>query len=478
MGASQAYIHLRPANLLVKNGRMGAAASVAGAAGSAGSNHMLRIHLERFPSLIGHSSSRINRRYNEDAYSMRVLKLPSAAAEQQCLSSPEIRYKREHWRTKLPLERSVLNISIFDGHGGDRVSKLLAECLHEWLVATFPSKRDFFSVLKAYRDRVGGRYWSTIYARRELFYDRFIRRCNTKQEQVLQGGAAPGKILDKSGNIIDKKSLLTELERLRIYLTFLKHDLEQVSGFTATETDTESAEAAYTGGSTATSIYLTTYDGKPHDESFFVSPESLLKLVVTQVGDTKVVLCDKNGIAHSLVRVHHPDSPRESDRLSGNFQTDSFGDVRFLNNFANTRAFGDRGGKREGLTCEPDIYSYLIGSTRKLPRSEHSKLPFGGDECFLCLITDGVSDLMSDQELVDLITSTVNNRGLKVATPQYCSDEVIRYIMAIGSNTADNATCIVLRLSNWGNWPVIDRTGAIREEKLMSLSSGSDRNNV
>lgn len=164
--------------------------------------------------------------------------------------------------------------------------------------------------------------------------------------------------------------------------------------------------------------------------------------------------------------------------MGTDFQTDSFGDTRFLDNFANTRSFGDRVGKQEGLSCEPDIYSYLIGSTRLLPHSEMSKLQFGGDECFVCLITDGVSDLMSDQELVDLITSTVNMRGLKNATPQFVSDEVIKFIAAIGGRHADNATCLVLRLPNWGNWPVMDRTGAIREEKLMSGASGSDRSDV
>lgn len=265
---------------------------------------------------------------------------------------------------------------------------------------------------------------------------------------------------------------------MRIYSSYLKYDFDNVCGFSS-GLDQEDAMKTFSGGSTASSMFLTSYDEtESYDESFFVSPQGLLKLVVTQIGDTKIILCDKNGIAHSLTKVHHPSSSRESRRLGGQFQTDSFGDTRFLNNFANTRSFGDRVGKRDGLTCEPDIYSYLIGPTKMLPHAEKTKLQFGGDECFLCLVTDGVTEVMSDQELCDLVTSTVNNQGLKKASPQFCAQEVLQYIMAISSRHADNATCIVLRLPNWGNWPVIDRTGAIREEKLLSGVSGSDRSDV
>ncbi|AET38233.1 type 2C protein phosphatase PTC6 Ecym_2512 [Eremothecium cymbalariae DBVPG len=489
MGKSQPYIHLKPSNLIGSRSRKITGNVVSSLqnnrepeGASSGNSHMLRINLNKFPSFIGHCSSRINRRYNEDAYSMNVLKLPKRVEEAACINSKNVKRKVQHWNTKLSLDKSVLNVSIFDGHGGSRVSKLLASDLDRWIANTYPSKKEFESVLKDYKRLVGGQYWSTIYEKRAKFYNKFIQTCNTKQEQVLQRGdqtSGSRIIFDKWGNVIDKTSLLDEYERLRIYLAFLKHDLEQVCGFNSTLKDGEEVEKLFSGGSTASSIFLTSYDeAYSYDESFFVNPESLLKLIVTQVGDTKVILCDKNGIAHRLVRVHHPNSSRESRRLGANFQTDSFGEVRFLNNFANTRAFGDRMGKREGLTCEPDIYSYVIGSTKHLPRSEHSKLQFGGDECFICLITDGVSDLMGDQEVVDLITSTVNNRGLKVASPQYCSEEVIRYIMAVAGRNADNATCLCVRLPNWGNWPVVDRTGAIREEKLMSSSSGSERSNV
>ncbi|SCU92148.1 LADA_0F14664g1_1 [Lachancea dasiensis] len=482
MGKAQSFVYLKPANLVLRQSNKVTSNVNNGLTGQHGkrSSPMLRVNLSKFPSFIGHSSSRINRRTNEDTYSINMLKLPTSGSELSCIRNKTIADKKSHWETQLPLKKSVLNLSVFDGHGGDRVSKLLSMQLHNEVVATLPSREAFFKLLGQYKDVVGGEYWEKIYDKREQYFERFIANCNTKQEQVLfeSGKSGSRMLFDSWGNIIDKTSLLSENERLRLFSSYLNFDFKYCCNVNNVS-ENDKVDGIPVGGSTASSIFITSYhEEASFDESFFISPEGLLKLVVTQVGDTKIVLCDKNGIAHSLTRMHHPSSSRESKRLGMGFQTDSFGDTRFLANFANTRSFGDSVGKQEGLSCEPDIYSYLIGNTRSLPHSEISKLQFGGDECFVCLITDGVSDLLSDQELVDLITSTVNLRGLKKATPQFVSEEVVRFIAAIGGRHADNATCLVLRLPNWGNWPSIDRTGAIREEKLMAGSSGSDRSNV
>lgn len=472
MGRTQSFIHLKPANLTPSFGskRWKLTPHVASRAGNAEKSLMLRVHLKKFPSVIGHCSSRVNRLYNEDTYSLNLLKLPSLSQEMEHL------HKCAKKEPDLDYRRSVLNLSIFDGHGGKgRVSKLLSEKLHDAIVESFPTQEQFYDLLDQYKQWIGGPYWEQVYLNKESYYDKYIRHCNTKQEQVLYGSGASGSrmIFDKWGNIIDKTSLLNEHERLRLFYSFMKFDLDYCCGFNEPDLALDQRMERFTGGSTASSIFISSYDETlSFDESFFVEPNGLLKLVVTQVGDTKIILCDQNGIAHSLTKVHHANSSRETNRLktSEGFQTDSFGDTRFLNIFANTRSFGDLIGKREGLSSEPDIYSYLIGSTLELPHSERSKLQFGGEECFICLITDGVSDLMSDQELADLVTSTVNLRGLKTASPQFVAEEVIKYIMALGGKHADNATCLILRLSNWGNWPNIDRTGAAREEKLLAAS--------
>ncbi|CAB4254777.1 similar to Saccharomyces cerevisiae YCR079W PTC6 Mitochondrial type 2C protein phosphatase (PP2C) with similarity to mammalian PP1Ks [Maudiozyma barnettii] len=452
MNNAQAFIHVRPAG--------------GGVAGAGLGKSLLRVPLSKFAGLIGHSSSRVSRRINQDTYSMSLV------------------------RNSVFSREPLLNMSVFDGHGvaASNVSSKLAHNLHNWLGQEEPrgslDSHILFRLLRRYRDLFGGSYWQSLYADREKYYDRFIRHCNTKQEQVLfdQSNQGTRMLFDHSGNLIDKNSLLNEQQRLKIINTFLQFDLEQCCGVNPEQAslDLSSWSDKFPGGSTASSIMLSRFDplgstipaSLSNDQTYFVSPTGLLKLIVTQVGDSKILICDSNGVAHSLSRPHHPDQNREHQRLhtqnSQLISRDSFGEERFLNNFANTRSFGDVIGKRDGISAEPDIYSYLIGNTSQLPHSEKAKLQFGGDECFIVMVTDGVSDWLSDQELVDLITSTVNLRGLKHATPQFVADEVIKFIVSVADRHADNATCLVLRLSNWGNWPTYDRTGASREQKLLN----------
>ena len=435
----------------------------------------LSLKLNKLPSFLGYASSRVNRFYNEDRFSMNLLKLLTTNQEKYDINGNK--------KYELP----ILNINIFDGHGGDYVVKELENKLSEELSNCKPNKEKFFDILKNYEEIFKGNYWNTIYKNREEYFDKYIMNCSSKKENLLYNGSR--MIFDKKGNLIDKTALLSDIDRLRIYQTFLNLDLDIYN---------QSTEEIRSG-STVSSLFLAPLNEENLDEIdnkdiFWINNNKLMKLYIAQLGDCKVLICDKEGIAHNLTLPHHPNSNKfENRRLSkkdddeinkdksvekrqdDDFQDtiddeliskDSFGEERFLNTFANTRSFGDYIGKPLGLTSEPDVYSYLIGSTKDIPCSETSKLQFGGDECFIVMITDGISNLMTDQEIVDFVTSTVNLRGNKKATPQFVCDEIIKYIMAIGSKQADNATCIVLRLSNWGNWPLIDRTGKSREEKL------------
>lgn len=422
--------------------------------------NVLSMPLLNFAGLIGHSTSRINRLYNDDSYSIKMI------------------------------NNHTLNISLFDGHGtnGSIWSTFLKENLFKELIKNSQldkkqlNEKIFLDLLYQYTLQFPkSSYWYNLYLQSDRFYDRFIRNCNTKQERVLFDSTNQGSrmIFDKSGNIIDKTSLLTEKERLLYFYTYLKFDLDCCA-----KLDKDS-------GSTASSIFLSPYDktDSTDDNSFLVESESLLKLVVTQIGDSKILICDSKGIAHNLSKPHHVTSKREAVRLndsmtgksslesmkdslqkfdlssSNTLDPDSFGQIRFLNNYANTRSFGDFYAKGHGISAEPDIYSYLIGNTTNLPYSERTKLQFGGDECFIVLVTDGVTDILTDQEIVDLITTTVNHRGH--ATPQVAADEVIEFISTVAKKDADNATCLLLRLPNWGNWSMVDRTGASRERLLL-----------
>lgn len=97
----------------------------------------LKIPLLKFPGIIGHSTSRVNRLYNDDTFSMNMLR---------GIYGPNS-------------TEPVLNLSLFDGHGfdGKACSNLLASKLHLQLVEDInPTKESFFQLLQRYATEVGG----------------------------------------------------------------------------------------------------------------------------------------------------------------------------------------------------------------------------------------------------------------------------------------------------------------------------------
>jgi protein phosphatase PTC6 len=68
----------------------------------------------------------------------------------------------------------------------------------------------------------------------------------------------------------------------------------------------------------------------------------------------------------------------------------SFGSEMFLGRLANTRAFGDSKLKRYGISAEPEI-------------SIHNLI--GKKFAFMVLVSDGVTSVLSDQEIVDCVSN-------------------------------------------------------------------------
>lgn len=96
---------------------------------------------------------------------------------------------------------------------------------------------------------------------------------------------------------------------------------------------------------------------------------------------------------------------------------------------ANTRSFGDANQKRLGVTAEPEI------SRREIKGSEWS---------FMVLCSDGVSGVLSDQEIVDIVK--------EAETPEEGAKAVVRFAEEVAGNDnggADNCTCLVVRLGAW-----------------------------
>ncbi|ROT42496.1 protein serine/threonine phosphatase 2C [Sodiomyces alkalinus F11] len=182
----------------------------------------------------------------------------------------------------------------------------------------------------------------------------------------------------------------------------------------------------FKGGSTASIALISTPTAAP-----FWHPNAQSTLLVAHVGDTRVLLCDTaTGLARPLTSDHHPTTPTEERRLrryapAGSMVSgDSFGELRIAG-LANSRAFGDMGSKRIGVSAEPELTRVELGP------AQYS---------FLTLVSDGVSGTLSDQEIVDVIK--------EARTPEQGSQDVVNYATEVSAN-GDNATCLVVRLGGW-----------------------------
>ena len=146
------------------------------------------------------------------------------------------------------------------------------------------------------------------------------------------------------------------------------------------------------------------------------------KLWIINVGDSRVIKCNKCNIAEQLSLDHKPNNPIEKKRieqLGGNINFDGF-DWR-VKGLSLSRAFGD-------LDCTPfvnhipDIFNYEIIS----------------DDKFLVFGCDGLYDVLSNQDIVDFIIELYNkNITLRV---NYAK-ELAQY--AYNKGSTDNITVII-----------------------------------
>ena len=146
-------------------------------------------------------------------------------------------------------------------------------------------------------------------------------------------------------------------------------------------------------------------------------PQKSTYLYTANLGDSRVVLCSQ-GIAECLTKDHRADDKIECARVIRN--GGSIRNQRVEGVLSVTRAFGDRELKR--YVCAHPYTTETIVDINK-------------DE-FLILACDGLWDVMSDQEAVDLVRP--------VGDPKSAADKLIRQALRLGST--DNITCIVVIL--------------------------------
>ncbi|PPQ67057.1 hypothetical protein CVT25_005658 [Psilocybe cyanescens] len=348
------------------------------------------------------SSGLTSSSHQEDFYGFATLSLPS---EELRLS-----LKRAHnidWdpsQVGEVLARQVLFVGIYDGHGGSAVAQYLRQELHGLFESV---DKTLIPELFGWIREIGG------------YFKRF------------KGGAIAPWI---DGTNEEEMTL-----EARATLTFFEVDK-----------NLSADNAGQACGATASVALLQSLDAPATP---FFSAERLA-LTVAHCGDTRVLLCStRNGEVFPMTENHHADAHIESIRLrrmmGSSLITDSYGESRWMGALANTRCLGDLRYKKFGITPEPEVRSKLLD---------------GKEWAFLVLVSDGISSILSDAEIVDLARGSND--------PKTAAERILAFSEELGGD--DNATAIVVPLAGWGKVSGPDGTKDLRAYR-QKQAVGSER---
>ncbi|KAG6896365.1 hypothetical protein C0992_008770 [Termitomyces sp. T32_za158] len=352
---------------------------------------IIRIPLNS-PKVIGVANSRGNRSHQEDFYAYATLSLNSE--ELRLSNKKALGIDWDPNKVGDAFSGQVTFVGIYDGHGGSAVSQYLRQELH----GIFESvHKTAIPELFAWAKELGG------------YFRRFT------------GGAlAPWVISTENTPALDLEARATE-------------------AFFEVDRSLSSDPISQSCGATASVVLLHSLDAPATP---FFSSERLV-LTVAHCGDTRVLLCSVNaGRAVPMTENHHADAHVESIRLrrmmGASLITDSFGESRWMGALANTRCLGDLRFKKYGVTPEPQVQTKLLD---------------GKDWAYIVLVSDGVSSILSDAEVVDLA------RGAR--DPKAAAESILAFAQELGGE--DNATVIVVPLAGWGKILGPDATKDLRE---------------
>lgn len=101
-----------------------------------------------------------------------------------------------------------------------------------------------------------------------------------------------------------------------------------------------------------------------------------------------------------------------------------------------------------GVTAEPEV---------------RSKLLKGSEWAYIVFVTDGISSVLSDGEIVDLARNAKD--------PKEAAKAILDFAEELGSD--DNLTAIVLPLAGWGQIRGPDRTKELREYRRTEASKSN-----
>jgi len=180
-----------------------------------------------------------------------------------------------------------------------------------------------------------------------------------------------------------------------------------VFAYKTTDNELKQKQILYQGA-TCVTCYIkkdTTQDGK-----------TIRKLYTANCGDARAVICH-DGKAHRLSYDHKASDSAESKRVTDSKGFITYGRVNGI--LAVTRALGDHAIK-EWVVCDP----------------YYTELSLTSKDKFLIIACDGVWDVMTDQDAVNLIQEE--------STAQKMADKLLQ--KALEKGTTDNLSVMVLIL--------------------------------
>jgi protein phosphatase PTC6 len=439
---------------------------------------VVRIPIRSAKHHFGACQSRGQRPYNEDTFQAGTIELPAFAKRRPVSLTRNPNGKTEgasNTASSTTGDPQVFYFGVFDGHGGSECSDFLKDELHVYIedgtqqfglesslkkgsssVDSFDERVDVKptntphssdaaktavqlerSMVRAWKDLVGG------YFRR--FKPEYFSVDGGGQGHTLVPKELRGKELVDSRDSGSSKVKVGACIETILEWAFLKADYDFVAAQVNKEDNSAKADRAinaddilgrpsrsshriggpkrFLGGSTCSVALISTPTPMP-----FWHPASSSTLVISHVGDTRILLCDTaTGTAIPLTATHHPDHPLEARRMrryAATFVTDSFGEER-VQGLANTRAFGDMSSKQIGVSAEPEI------NRVELEPAQYS---------FIVLVSDGVTGQVSDQEIVDIVK--------EARTPEQGAKDVVGFATEVTTD-GDNVTALVVRLGGW-----------------------------
>lgn len=222
-----------------------------------------------------------------------------------------------------------------------------------------------------------------------------------------------------------------------------------------------SVRRAFTFTRQSLTTLLGRQEARTYNRSLRVRPLLLFKKPTTLIpqtatcSDTRVLLCNReSGLVTPLTEKHHAESRVEAARLrrmgAGLLVSDSYGESRWMGAVENTRGFGDGRWKPSGVTVEPQVDTRVID---------------GDAHAYIILVTDGITSLISDQEIIDLARRSLD--------PSRAAKTIVHFAEDLGAS--DNCTCVVVPLAGWGDVGGEDRTVDRREYRRRHAETMSTR---